>query len=127
MMQGGGLGLYGDFILGNSNRFGGGLVSSLAGPTIGEFEKGWKILADIRDGKDPSGRVTSFISGNIPFANVFYYKWAVDYLFLYQIQEAINPGSLRRMEKRVEEENKQELMFRPSEIVPSGGLYGLNQ
>ena len=127
MLQGGGLGLYGDFVLGNSNRFGGGLVSSLAGPTIGEFEKGWKILADIRDGKDPSGRVTSFISGNIPFANVFYYKWAVDYLFLYQIQEAINPGSLRRMERRVEEENKQELMFRPSEIVPSGGLWGLNQ
>jgi hypothetical protein len=127
MLQGGGLGLYGDFILGNSNRFGGGLVSSLAGPTVSEFEKGWKILADIRDGKDPSGRVTSFISGNIPFANVFYYKWAVDYLFLYQIQEAINPGSLRRMEKRIEDENKQELMFRPSEIVPSGGLYGLNQ
>lgn len=127
MLQGGGLGLYGDFVLGNSNRFGGGLVSSLAGPTVSEFEKGWKILADIRDGKDPSGRVTSFISGNIPFANVFYYKWAVDYLFLYQIQEAINPGSLRRMEKRVAEENKQELMFKPSEIIPSGGLYGLNQ
>ena len=33
--QGGGLGIFGDFLFGDVNRFGGGLASTLGGPTVG--------------------------------------------------------------------------------------------
>lgn len=35
--QGGGAGFYGDFILGDCNRFGGGFAESVAGPTVGNI------------------------------------------------------------------------------------------
>src|SRR3546814_9952408 len=40
MLQGGALGLYGDFLFGEANRFGGGVISSSLGPVVGAFEGG---------------------------------------------------------------------------------------
>lgn len=40
-----------------------------------------------------------------------------DYLFLYQVQEMVAPGSLRRMERRVERDNNQRFILPPSEVV----------
>ena len=34
LLQAGGLGIYGDFLLANTNRFGGGLASTVAGPLV---------------------------------------------------------------------------------------------
>jgi hypothetical protein len=42
---------------------------------------------------------------------------AADYLFLYEMQEAMNPGYLRRMERRVEQDNGQKFYLPPSEVV----------
>jgi len=38
-------------------------------------------------------------------------------LFIFGIQEASNPGYLRRMEKRLKTENDQEFIFSPSEYA----------
>jgi polyphosphate kinase 2 (PPK2 family) len=46
---------------------------------------------------------------------------ALDYLILYQIQESLNPGYLRRMERRMEQENAQSFLIRPSQHIPYGG------
>jgi hypothetical protein len=54
---------------------------------------------------------------NTPFMNLFYTRIVLDYLILYQIQEALDPGSLRRMERRVEREQGQEFLLAPSEVV----------
>lgn len=40
---------------------------------------------------------------------------ALDYLVLYSVQEALNPGSLRRMERRIEKENGQSYLLAPSQ------------
>ena len=71
--------------------------------------------------EDIAGDVLRFAKGNIPFANLFYTKQAMDYLIWYQLQETINPGYLRRMEKRVERENNQKFIVRPSSIIATGG------
>lgn len=121
MMQGGGLGLYGDFLFGSlESRFGHSFVESLAGPTGGAvadvanivgaaFQKG--IKGDV---PDIETQLFNFARSNTPFANLFYLKPALDYGLLYGIQEELNPGSLRRMENRIERDQGQEFLFPPS-------------
>jgi len=58
---------------------------------------------------------------NLPYGNLFYVKPALDYLLWYQLQETINPGYLRRMERRIERENDQTFYIPPSSIVQTGG------
>jgi hypothetical protein len=48
---------------------------------------------------------------------LFYGRMAMDHMFLYELQEQLNPGYLRRMEKRVERETGAKWMIRPSEAI----------
>ncbi|MCC4260777.1 hypothetical protein LL270_08925 [Pseudomonas aestusnigri] len=114
MMQGGALGIYGDFLFGESNRLGGGIVGSLAGPTAGAFEGGVDLWFRLRDGDDAASASFRYVINNTPYANLFYTRAAADYLFLYSVQEALNPGALRRMERRIEKENGQTFLLSPS-------------
>jgi hypothetical protein len=126
MMQGGGLGIYGDFLFGEANRFGGGTLQTLAGPGIGTFSDAVDLLQRSRGvvtggEEDLGGDLLRLAKSNIPFANLFYVKGAMDYLIWYQLQEAMNPGYLRRMERRVETQNNQRYWMPPSSIVAPGG------
>lgn len=114
MLQGGALGLYGDFLFGESNRFGGGLTQSLSGPTLGMIDELHSLYARARSGDDAAAATLRFGIQNTPFANLFYTRAAIDYLFLYSVQEAVNPGALRRMERRVQKENNQQFLISPS-------------
>lgn len=115
--QGGGAGIYGDFLLGESSRFGGGLLQTLAGPTLGTVDDFYDIYTRLRNGDDAAAQSFRFLVSNTPFANLFYTRTAMDYLFLYSIQESLNPGYLKRLEKRVEKENKQTFLLRPTEAM----------
>lgn len=114
MLQGGALGLYGDFLFGEANRFGGGLTQSLSGPTLGLIDGGYDLFARVRDGDDAAAAAVRYTIQNTPFANLFYTRAALDYLFLHSLQEALNPGALRRMERRIEKENAQRFLISPS-------------
>lgn len=126
-MQGGGLGIYGDFLFGQTNRYGQSVLGSLGGPVAGDAEAAYKIyntLIHAPGSEDPTGELKTagdllfkFGKENTPFINVFYARAALDYLILYRIQESMNPGSLRRMERRIKEENNQEFIIPPSEVV----------
>lgn len=115
MLQGGALGLYGDFLFGEANRFGGGVISSSLGPAAGAIEGGIDLAYRMRDGDDAAAASFRFAIQNTPFANLFYTRTAMDYLFLHSVQEALNPGALRRMERRIEKENAQQFLLRPSQ------------
>ena len=115
MLQGGALGIYGDFIFGEANRLGGGLIGSLAGPTAGAVEGLADVLYRVRDGDDAAAAAVRFGIQQTPFLNLFYTRAALDYLVLYSVQEALNPGSLRRMERRIEKENGQSYLLAPSQ------------
>lgn len=125
-MQGGGLGIYGDFLFGEANRYGGGTLETLAGPGIGTFAEVIDLLQRARGvvaggEEDLTGDFIRLVKGNIPFANLFYTKQAMDYLIWYQLQETVNPGYLRRMERRIERENNQQYWLPPTSIIQTGG------
>lgn len=124
LAQGGGLGIYGDFLLGQYNRFGGGLGETLGGPVVGKISGLLRLFSAIRDGDNLGGATWGALRSNIPFANLFYTRMALDYLILYQIQEALSPGSLRRMEQRIKKDSGRDFIFkRPSQAVAGGRLF----
>jgi hypothetical protein len=125
-MQGGGLGIYGDFLFGEANRYGGGTLQTLAGPGIGTASELVDLLQRTRGvvaggDEDLRGDAVRLLKGNIPFANLFYTKEAMNYLVWYQLQESVNPGYLRRMERRAKTQNDQTYWLPPSSIVQTGG------
>jgi hypothetical protein len=71
--------------------------------------------------QDARGDAIRLLKSNTPFANLFYTKAAFDYLIWYQMQEALNPGYLKRMESRVKRDNDQTYWMPPSSIVATGG------
>lgn len=121
LLQGGGLGIYGDFLFGETNRFGRSLTETLAGPTISDVSELKEIIDRLRAGEDAGAAALRFGVGVTPFANLFYTRIALDYLILFQLQEAINPGFLKRMERRIQRENKQTFILPPSRAIPRGG------
>jgi hypothetical protein len=126
MAQGGGLGIYGDFLFGEVNRFGGGFLETFIGPGISTAADAVDLSLRLRDviltGEDDArAEAIRFIKSNTPFANLFYTQQALDYLIWYQLQETVNPGYLRRMERRTERENDQTFWLRPSDVIATGG------
>lgn len=117
MVQGGGMGIYGDFLFGEFNRFGGGLLSTFAGPTASTAEELADLYSRMKAGDDLAAQTFRTALGNTPFANLFYTRIALDYLFLYRVQESLNPGYLKRMERRIAEQNAQTFLVRPSEAA----------
>ena len=126
MLQGGGAGIYGDFLFGQANRYGGGAIETLIGPGIGSIGDVVDLLQKVKgialgSGQDARGDAIRLLKNNTPFANLFYTKGAFDYLFWYQMQEALNPGYLKRMESRVKRDDGQKYWMPPSSIVATGG------
>jgi hypothetical protein len=117
MLQGGALGIYGDFLLGQSNRYGRNIIDTLAGPTFGVIGDLDELRQRAMRGDDVAASAFRILIANTPFMNLFYSRIVLDYLVLYQIQEALNPGYLRRMERQVEREQGQEFLLAPSEAV----------
>lgn len=114
MQQGGGLGLYGDLLFHSANGITGGLVSTFAGPGASMLDQYAGVLAAARDGKDPSAKLLKAAVDTTPFMNLFYTRLAIDHMFLYGLQESVNPGYLRRIERRTERENNQEFWLPPT-------------
>ena len=125
MAQGGGLGLYGDFLFGHFNRYGRSALGTLAGPTIGQLDNVVDIFQTIREGDNPFPKISNLIQGNTPFINLFYLRMALDYLILYNIQEWQNPGYLRRLERRMDRDYNQRFYIPPSRVIPRGGSVNL--
>lgn len=117
MAQGGGMGIYGDFLFGEASRLGGGFLETLGGPSVGKLADAKRLFDSAKTGEDVGAEALRFAVSNTPGNNLFYARMAADYLFLYEMQEAMNPGYLRRMERRAETERGQEWWLRPSEVT----------
>ena len=112
IMQGGGLGIYGD-VLFQETRQGSEIGGSLLGPvplTAFDILQSFKYL---KDGKgDLAARSAhKAVTQNIPFLNLFYIKTAFDYIIGYQMMETLSPGVLERIENRMERDYGQEFLF----------------
>ena len=114
LLQGGGLGIYGDFIVGNlKNEYGGGKWDSIMGPTAGDISKIIGIVENVNKPQKAGKKFLQFAEGNIPFLNMYYSKAAYDYLIGYQIKEMLDPGFFERMKDRHEEQRGQTYYFKP--------------
>lgn len=131
MQQGGGLGIYGDFLFGEYNRFGGGFLESIAGPAAGTASDLFRAFSEFKDAGTGKTTATDLKQGgaalfkvgvnNTPFINLFYTKAALDYLIMFQMQEQMSPGFLRRAERKMEQQNHQKYIIPPSSVIPYGG------
>ena len=121
MAQGGGLGIYGDFLFGEFSRYGRSAVATLAGPTFGQIDDVAEMYTRMRTGEDAAAQGLRFVMNNTPFINLFYTRAALDYLFIYQLQEMVSPGYLHRLEARIQRENDQRFFLPPSQEIPYGG------
>jgi len=117
LIQGGGLGLYGDFLFGEFNRMGRTFTASAVGPVAGLADTAFDLFSRARRGDDLAGASLNAALQNTPFMNLFYVRPVLDYLIIYRLQEAINPGYLRRMERRIERENGQSFILPPSQFA----------
>lgn len=100
--QGGALGIYGDYLFGQSSRFGNSALETAAGPVAGTISSVINTALTTRDyafgklegGKSasPAAQWISLLQGNTPFANLFYTKWALDYMVLNSVRDWATPG-----------------------------------
>lgn len=114
-VQGGGVGILGDFFFGEANRFGNSALETAAGPVIGTASDLTNLWNKARSGDDAAASALRLGFNNTPFLNLFYTRIALDHLVLWSFQEALNPGSLRRTEDRIRKENDQQFLLRPSQ------------
>lgn len=123
ILQGGGMGIYGDFLFGAVDRHGQGFLETFGGPAFADFNQVRKMTVAAARGEPDAQRALSFVLNRVP--NLFYTRLATDMLFFHWIRETMNPGYLRRMEQRIESDNDQQFFIKPSETVPRGGLQSL--
>jgi hypothetical protein len=99
VVQGGGFGIFGDFASSTTNRFGGGLTSTIAGPLAGDIQG----VASAAMSKSPTWQFARLGRAEVPFGSTFYARLAFDRLVMDQLQEQLDPNygqSWKRMEKR---------------------------
>lgn len=125
--QSGGLGIFGDFMFSDVNRFGGGIPETIMGPfwggTAADFAK--LTLGNIRqaaEGKDPHVLAETIQFAKSTFVpNLWYTKTVLDHGLFLRLQEMANPGYLERMKERIERGNKGRSWWDLQDVLPANG------
>ncbi|WP_428247211.1 hypothetical protein [Ferrovibrio sp.] len=123
MQQGGGLGIYGDFLFGQASRFGNTFVETVAGPTLGTVGGAVNLLTgardtglnaifqEARDGNLRAGQWLNWGLQNTPFLNLWYARPALDFLVLNSMKEGLSPGYLQRQQRDRYRQYRQERIW----------------
>lgn len=119
LVQGGGLSLYGDLLLGEVSRTGLGALGSMLGPSFGMANDVLNALVikprdaalqgDLTPGRFAADAFQA-AKNNAPFINLFWTRTALDYGVLYSLQETLNPGYLARYEQHTQKNTGQQYM-----------------
>jgi hypothetical protein len=126
-MQGGGLGVFGDIAytgMGGNARGGQANWTSLLGPVFGTGADALQLtLGNL--GKLAAGKKTTFAAdavrfarSNVPGANLWYLRAAIDHLALHDLQESVSPGYLRKMREASRKNWDQDYWWRPGDTLP---------
>lgn len=106
LTQGGALGIYGDFLFGEANRFGSGALETFSGPFVGTVSDvinlPLKARTAIEKGEKPqmAGDLLNLALGNTPFINLAYTRPALDVLFINSLKDWASPGYVNRQRKQ---------------------------
>lgn len=127
MLQGGGLGIFGDFLFSEQNRFGGGLAETVAGPTVGNIAQALRLTAgNLQRGakgeKTNVGReVVQFLGRNTPFSSLWYLRLGYERVLLDQLQELADPQAKAAWRRRVQMQKRDygnDFYWQPGELAP---------
>lgn len=128
LLQGGGLGIFGDFLFQDQNRFGGGITTTIAGPVFGAAGDVLKLtvgnVQQLGEQKDTNfqGELVRFGSRYMgPLSSIWYSRTATERLIFNQLERLVDPKfdkRVRRLEQRLERENGQGFWWRPGDILP---------
>lgn len=128
LLQGGGLGIFGDFIGGSvTNRFGGSLGSTIAGPVVSfggdvlNLTIGNALELARGDKTGAGAELTNFLRRYTPGGSIWYARLAWERLVLDEVQKAIDPDALdrfRRAEQKLAREHGQRNWWRPGKRAP---------
>lgn len=101
-LQGGGVGIFGDFLFADHNRFGGGFGETLGGPGVGLASEVAKLtIGNITDGGDNvADDLIGFMRRWTPGGSNWYWRAAYEREVLDQIQQAIDPASSRSFRRK---------------------------
>ncbi len=116
MLKGGGMGIFGDLINSNENRFGGGMAASWVGPILGQFAGNVARLTiddpiNAMQGEDvPWQRhALDFARSETPGLSLWYVRAATERLFMDYVREAVDGEGYAerygRMEKFAREQD----------------------
>ena len=127
LAQGGGVGIFGDFLFSDQNRFGGGVASTIAGPVAGFGEDVLRLTVGnaqqmLAGEETHAGRdLTRFLGRYTPGASLWYGRLALERQLLDRLQEQIDPDAhraWRREMRRFERDFGQEFWWAPGERAP---------
>lgn len=120
LLKGGALGIYGDFLFsGTTQSSSTGPIAAALGPVAGLVEETFNLtqgnIVETLQGKETNfgAEATRWVRGNTPGASLWYLKASLDHLIFQQMQEALNPGYLRKTERRLMKETGQEYWWEP--------------
>ena len=128
-MQGGALGIYGDYLFGSSNRLGGGIIGSIAGPVPGSIAQGYELYQKARDfsieaamGEDPqpadvAASALNLTLQNTPYLNLHLLRPALNAALIWSLQERLNPGYLQRSKRNLKRNQGSSYLIDPQAVA----------
>lgn len=127
-MQGGGMGILGDFLFQDMSRFNQSFVVTLAGPVTGMYSDGLKILnanfnraIDKKDETKFALDAYNFVNRYIPGTTLWYARLPIERVMLDSIEEALDPNFDRRVKRKERQMLKDEgrgYWWRPGDVLP---------
>lgn len=117
MLQGGGFGIFGDFLFAAEARSGSGFKDVLTGPIWDDVQG----IANVIRADDPRKSLVREAKGFLPGNNLWYTRAAFDRMLADQIDEAINPD-IRNARKRLDRYAREQgtaYWWQPGNALPS--------
>ena len=128
MLQGGGLGIFGDFMFSQVNRMGTGLKATVSGPSVGMLDDLRNLtfgnLVELSSGKDTNfgSELVKFASRYTPGTSIWYLRAGFERLMFDTVQDWIDPKAAARWRRKAqvyEREYGQKYWWSPGESLPA--------
>ena len=128
LLLGGGLGLFGDFLYSDLNRYGGGLGASIGGPVAGTADQlrnltmGNAVQAAMGQDTRTTSELIKFAARNVPGANIWYSRLALERLVIERLGEMADPRAhraYRRTQRKRLKDYNQRYWWAPGRAEPS--------
>lgn len=130
LLQGGGMGIWGDLLFSDVNRFGGGMAQTLAGPMADRVDQIRRLtIGNIQQGatgeRTNIGReAAQFVRQNTPGSSLWYLRLAWERIAMDQLQHLADPeasAAFRRRRQQRLRDYGNEFWWSPGETAPRRG------